>query len=177
MHFHRPDFCLSSVVHWGSSWDLSSVLNHFVNSRNNVCSSTLEKSIISLVWGLLVRNYGMNFPDCKVDSFGKLILIVNLNPFFNKSSWCVLYVLWNLKGPKILLFHDHIIFSCLWWLSKLAPIGCLLSHFSEKIMCLFRVKIWYWESVKAFILIRFLKVMILLKSLLTSYIQNRFNNS
>ena len=83
----------------------------------------------------------MNLPDCEINSLSKFILIVNLNPFFNESGWNFLDVFRDIKGSKILSLHDSVVFRGFRWLTKLASVGSFLSHFPEKIMGFFGVKV------------------------------------
>ena len=178
MHWHWSTFNISSVGHRSSSRYSYSILNHLINSWTNVSSSSFIEVWICLSGSFLVKNNGVNFSNSEIDSLGKFILIINFNPFFNKSSWNVLNILWDIKCSKLFLLHNEVVFGCLWWLSELRSIWSFLSHLSKDFMSFIWIKVWDWKQINILIFSFWITYgSIFLKSLFTSNVQNGFYNS
>ena len=131
MHFHWSSFDIAIVVHWLSSRYIFSILCHLIKSWGNISFSSFKEVWICLVWGLLIKNDCVDFSNSEINSLSEFVLIVNLDPFFNKSSWKVLNILRNFEGSKLFLLDYLIVFSCFWWLTKLRSVWCFLCHLPE----------------------------------------------
>ena len=178
MHFHWSCFDIPSVGHRISSRNFFGVLDHLVKSWCNISFSSLEEAGICLVWGLLIHDDGMDFSDCEIDSFSEFILIINMDPFFNKSSWVLLNILWDFKSSKLFRFHNGIIFGCFWWLTELRSVRCLLCHLSKDFVSFLWIEVFDWKAINILISFRIvLGQTILFESLLTSNVHNGLNNS
>ena len=168
MHFHWSSLEITTTTLWSSSRYIFCVQNHFIESGNFFSSSSFKEVGIRLIWCFLVKDDCMNFSDREINSLCVFILIIDWNPLFNKPSWNILDIFGNLKGSKLFLFHDHIIFSCFWWLTKLSSVRCLLCHLSEHIMSLRSIKILDRKNINIAFVLCSAKLISFLESLFSS---------
>jgi hypothetical protein len=81
----------------------------------------------------------MNFSDGEVNSLCELVLVVDLDPSFNKLCWKRHDVIRNIELSKRFLFENNIVLCSFWWLTKLISVRSLGIHFSKLLLGRFEI--------------------------------------
>ena len=112
----------------------------FIESWCFFSSSSQEEWHVWVDRRFLVFDNSVNISYSKVDSLGKLILVIDFDPLFDVLSLLRHNIIGDIKLPKSFLFEHYIILCSLWWLSKLISVRSLLCHLSQLLLCQLIIK-------------------------------------